>query len=207
MLDDVVIQQFKEKYIFSLAHQPFAPVNVLSELMESTGIFPSSERSPNGFNMSTIVVMDTNANTLQFQKDEDTLRSQLESMADQVIDFTTDESTSALRGRAAPMPVLAVKSPVKQLCNAWQRPYLRDLTQRFSDLTDQIDRAHVQHNQRKQMSIVEDPWDNYLYYDSKYLLPLICHQRSLPIEQQVLIALFMDHACAEQQISQYRLTG
>ena len=57
------------------------------------------------------------------------------------------------------------------------------------------------------MSIIEDPWDNYLYYDSKYLLPLICHERSLPIEQQVLIALFMDYACKEEQISQYKITG
>jgi len=51
------------------------------------------------------------------------------------------------------------------------------------------------------MSIIEDPWENYLYYDSKYLLPLICHDRSLPIEQQVLVALFMDYACKEEQIS------
>lgn len=63
--------------------------------------------------MSSIVIMDTNSNTLQFQKDEDAIQIQLESIADQVIDFTTDEATSALRGRAAPMPILAIKNPQK----------------------------------------------------------------------------------------------
>ena len=33
------------------------------------------------------------------------------------------------------------------------------------------------------MSIQEDPWDNYLYYDSKYVLPIVCHSADLPIEK------------------------
>ena len=33
------------------------------------------------------------------------------------------------------------------------------------------------------MSIQEDPWDNYLYYDSKYVLPIVCHSVDLPIEK------------------------
>jgi hypothetical protein len=29
----------------------------------------------------------------------------------------------------------------------------------------------------------EDPWDNYLVYDSKYFLPLLCHSAELKIEE------------------------
>lgn len=54
------------------------------------------------------------------------------------------------------------------------------------------------------MKIQEDPWDNYLYYDSKYLLPLICHTKSLSIEEQVVIVLFLQHTSQDGTISQFK---
>ena len=45
-----------------------------------------------------------------------------------------------------------------------------------------MDKAYVQHAGKEMMKIQEDPWDNYLYYDSKHILPLICHGQDLPIE-------------------------
>jgi len=41
------------------------------------------------------------------------------------------------------------------------------------------------------MKITEDPWDNYMYFDSKYVLPLIGHSVDMPIEKQALMALFV----------------
>jgi len=55
------------------------------------------------------------------------------------------------------------------------------------------------------MKIQEDPWENYLYFDSKYLLPLICHAGDLPIEKQVLIAMFIQRAVEDETISQYKV--
>jgi hypothetical protein len=55
------------------------------------------------------------------------------------------------------------------------------------------------------MKIQEDPWENYLYYDSKFILPLICHSQEMAVEEQVLVALFLRHTVAEQTISQYKL--
>ena len=49
--------------------------------------------------------------------------------------------------------------------------------------------------------IQEDPWDNYLYYDSKYLLPLLCSKEALSIEQQVLVILFVIDTLREETIS------
>jgi hypothetical protein len=54
------------------------------------------------------------------------------------------------------------------------------------------------------MKIQEDPWDNYLYYDSKYLLPLICHRDALEIEEQVLVAYFLQYTTADATISQFK---
>lgn len=63
----------------------------------------------------------------------------------------------------------------------------------------------MQHKGKAEMKIHEDPWDNYLYYDSKYILPLICHTAQLPIEEQLLLALFVRSATQDQTISQYGL--
>lgn len=46
-----------------------------------------------------------------------------------------------------------------------------------------------------------------MYYDSRYLIPLFCHQESLSIEQQVLAAYFIKEATTEETISQYKEVG
>ena len=57
------------------------------------------------------------------------------------------------------------------------------------------------------MKIAEDPWENYLYFDSKYVLPLLCHRDDLSIERQVLLALFVQKSIADETISQYKVQG
>lgn len=71
----------------------------------------------------------------------------------------------------------------------------------FQKLTEDIDVAHTIHLGKKEMKIQEDPWDNYLYYDSRYIIPIFCSQESLRIEQQVLAAYFMHRAIADESIS------
>ena len=41
------------------------------------------------------------------------------------------------------------------------------------------------------MNITEDPWDNYLYYDSKHVLPIVCHGNDMTIEKQAFLAMFI----------------
>ena len=76
VFDDVLLHKFKEKLVYDLASQPFAPVNVINELMEQTGCFHD------GRVVSSIVIIDTEANQLQFQKDEDATLVHIESLAD-----------------------------------------------------------------------------------------------------------------------------
>ena len=64
-----------------------------------------------------------------------------------------------------------------------------------------MDKAFVQHREKMLYKIQEDPWDNYLYYDSKYLLPLLCSKEALSIEQQVLVILFVIDTLREETIS------
>jgi len=39
VFDDAILYHFKERHIFDLANQPFAPYNIFNELMENTGVF------------------------------------------------------------------------------------------------------------------------------------------------------------------------
>lgn len=57
------------------------------------------------------------------------------------------------------------------------------------------------------MKIAEDPWDNYLYFDSKFILPLVCHSRAMPIERQVLLTSFLQKAITDETISMFKLSG
>ena len=85
------------------------------------------------------------------------------------------------------------------------KPFVRALSQRFQKLCDEMDKAYVQHSGKEMMNIQEDPWDNYLYFDSKHVLPIFCHGRDMPIEHQALMALFIQKAVADETISQYKL--
>ena len=56
VFDDVLLHKFKERLVYDLASQPFAPTNIINELMEATGTFKD------GRTVSTLVIADTEAN-------------------------------------------------------------------------------------------------------------------------------------------------
>ena len=39
VFDDVILHHFKERSIFDLANQPFAPVNIYNQIFENIGVF------------------------------------------------------------------------------------------------------------------------------------------------------------------------
>lgn len=57
------------------------------------------------------------------------------------------------------------------------------------------------HILRKQFKMDEDPWDNYLVYDSKYFMPILCHGQELKIEEQILLVNFIAYQIIEETIS------
>lgn len=71
--------------MYDLAGQPFAPTNLINELMEQTGCFKD------GRVVSSIVILDTEAGQIQFQKDEEATLLHIESIADQIVEFSDDK--------------------------------------------------------------------------------------------------------------------
>lgn len=70
-----------------------------------------------------------------------------------------------------------------------------------------MDKAFVEHQGRQQLRIQEDPWDNYLYFDAKYILPLICHHEPLSVAEEVVICSFLCLASQDATISQFDMTS
>lgn len=115
VFDDAILYHFKERHIFDLANQPFAPYNIFNELMENTGVFLDQ-----GYSMTTLVLVDKDSSSMMFKKDEQTIQLHLESMADQVVEFSS-ESISLTKGM---MPLIEMK-PEKTIIDYWQTPLLR----------------------------------------------------------------------------------
>jgi hypothetical protein len=88
------------------------------------------------------------------------------------------------------------------IMDKWQRPYLRSsVTGPFRDLLQKIDESSKSHFAKKEMKIAEDPWENYLFYDAKRLIPLICHKESLTIAKQVILVKFITQTVENETIS------
>ena len=76
VFDDVLLHQFKEQNVYSLANQPFAHTQIINHFMDHAGSFKDDRE------FTSIVIIDTGSNTLTFQKDEDNLVAHIESIAD-----------------------------------------------------------------------------------------------------------------------------
>ena len=83
--------------------------------MENTGVFLD-----NGYSMTSLVLMDKDSSSLMFKKDEQNLQLHLESIADQVVDFSS-ERISLTKGM---LPLIEMK-PDKTIIDYWQTPLLR----------------------------------------------------------------------------------
>jgi F0F1-type ATP synthase alpha subunit len=77
VFDDILLHYFKERSIFDLANQPFAPFNIYNEIMENTGVFLDQDCS-----MTSIILVDKDSTSLTFKKDELSVLQHLESISD-----------------------------------------------------------------------------------------------------------------------------
>ena len=164
----------------------------MHEVMENTGIFDSYE-------MTTLVSFDTESTSMMLELDSINLQKNLDSISDQIIDFNSDDC-KLTKGLMPQMGLTFTPKPF----NHWQSLYLKKhVTSSFRSLLQQIDSAQKQHYARKDFKLDEDPWENYLFHDTKLLVTLICHSKALSISQQVILAKFIEHSIKMETISQY----
>lgn len=70
-----------------------------------------------------------------------------------------------------------------------------------------IDTSQKDYYAKLEFKLDQDPWENYLFHDTKLLIPLICHPSSLKISEQVVLAKFIEYTIEEETISQYTIEG
>lgn len=123
VMEDLLLHQYKEKHIFESAGQPFSSVNITNALSDNSGVF--RKQSGGASEITTIVSFDksegTAASSLMFKMDEIALENHIDSIADQILDFNSEECklTKGLR------PQMALNFAQKRI-DYWQSPYLKE---------------------------------------------------------------------------------
>ncbi len=67
--------------------------------------------------------------------------------------------------------------------------------------------AHNQFEEIKKLNIQSDPWDNYLYYDSKFLFDFIFNNKSTNVEEKFIELKFLLFIYYNDFIANFRSDG
>lgn len=153
VFDHVLLHQAKESHVYTAAQQALSPINVISELMEQTGVFPTD-----GSSVTSIMILDTESTSEQWTMSEKKIIDHIESIADQIVPFGHQDDQNifgvgsiiqqrqSLRGGQSLLPVLGLR-PGQVFPNEPQylRPYVSTAIKGFRQLLDDIHQAHVKH--------------------------------------------------------------
>jgi len=190
VFDKIVEYNINERQIFNNANQPFSPTNIFNEIMENSGDF-----GPNDGVMTSVCVMDIDTMNIEHSKQIDNLRTHLESITDQIIDFDP-----TLRTMRSSLPKLDLVRFSSTNIDYWQKPFVASVRKELEDLAKLLKDSHKSNTSKKELGIQEDPWENYLFYDSQFILPLINHKEPLSIVEQILVFKFIHRTVTNEPI-------
>lgn len=187
VFDKVIEYDINQKTIFDNAKQPFSPTNIYNEIMENTGDF-----GPDDGKMTSVIALDTDTVNFNYEKYMTGLLNHLESISDQIVDF---EPT--LKAMKSSLPKLDLSSFTGLNPDYWQKPLVAYIRKELENFTGLLKNSFQQKNARQELGFHEDPWDNYLYYDSKFIVPLLNHREPLDIVEQILVFKFIQQSIGE----------
>lgn len=181
IFDKIVEYDVNEKHIFDSAKQPFSPTNIYNEIMENSGDF-----GPNEGVMTSVLLFDTDTINLEYEKYVNGLRKHLESIADQIIDFEPH-----LKSMKSSVPKLDLLNFTGFNTGYWQKPLVASVRMELETFTKLLKDSYKSTHSKRELGIHEDPWENYLYYDSQFIIPLLTHKTPLTIVEQILLFKFI----------------
>lgn len=181
VFDKVLEYDINEKHIFDSAKQPFSPTNIYNEIMENSGDFGPGEGK-----MTSVLLVDTDTINFTHEKYINNLRLHLESISDQIIDFEPN-----LKIMKSYLPKLDLHTFTGINTDFWQKPLVASVRKDLEKLAKSLKDAYKAHHTKRELKIHEDPWENYLYHDSQFIIPLINHKKSLDIVHQILLFKFI----------------
>ena len=187
VFDRVMDYDINEKRIFQNAKQPFSPTNIFNEIMENSGDF-----GPGNGTITSVLALDTDTVNFNYDQAQLKLLVHLESVVDQIVSFEPE-----LKAMRSYVPKLDLYEFCSANVDYWQHPLVAATRADVEQFTRDLRSAFKQNHARRELGMQEDPWENYLYHDSKFILPLITHKTALPISHQILLFKFLQRSVDE----------
>lgn len=181
VFDKIIEYDINEKRIFQNAKQPFGPTNIFNEIMENSGDF-----GPDQGTITSVLAIDTDTVNFTYDQAQMKLLIHLESIVDQIVNFSPE---------LKPMKTYVPKLDLYEFCSAnidyWQKPLVASVRKDVEEFTKTLRSAFRQNHSKRELGIQEDPWENYLYHDAKFIIPLLNHKEPLSIIEQILLFKFI----------------
>jgi hypothetical protein len=184
VFDRIMEYDINEKRIFQNAKQPFSPTNIFNEIMENSGDF-----GPDLGSITSVLALDTDTVNFNLDPSQTRLLIHLESIVDQIVSFEPE-----LKAMRSFVPKLDLYEFCSANADFWQQPLVASVRKDVERFTRDLRDAYRQSHAKRELGIQEDPWENYLYHDSKFIIPLINHKLPLTMTQQILLFKFVQRS-------------
>lgn len=85
--------------------------------------------------------------------------------------------------------------------------YLLSYQSDFKEILHMIFHAHKKQEEIKKLNIQTDPWDNYLYYDSKFFLDFIFNENFITPEDKFIQLIFLNFIFQNEFLGNFKKDG
>lgn len=181
VFDKIFEYHMCEKRIFNNPYKLQRPTNIFNEIQTNSGDF-----GPDSGRLTSIWVLDTDIEDYTLESELINLNIHVDSIADHVINFGT-----TIRAMNAFPPKLDLAGFSGICADYWQKPIVSSFRKDLEKFANLLNSSYKMSEGRKEYGIYEDPWENFLYHDSKFIIPLLSHSQALSIVEQILLFKFV----------------
>lgn len=77
----------------------------------------------------------------------------------------------------------------------------------FKNIIKEVFHSHKLQEEVKKLNIHSDPWDNYLYYDSKFFFDFIFNERHISPQERFIQLIFLNFVFQNDLLGNFRKDG
>ncbi|EAS06537.1 ATP synthase alpha subunit, nucleotide-binding domain protein (macronuclear) [Tetrahymena thermophila SB210] len=194
--DNIYDHLYSENLIFGQIDMPSGFKSVLKELFSMSGYYGDRNGS-----ISSICIFDSNRAAEKYQKETQKLYQEAESYADVIVDFTLNDP---LYRQTRPKIQLKGKKLFSK--PKWQNNLYLEVAKELHQVLIDLQQQSKEIQLKNDLKITVEPWDYYLYYDSKYFMKLLVSSNYFTPIEQIVFVKFIVKCIHEETISQFKET-
>ena len=180
-----------EGQIFNYKTRWVAPYNIFYEIFENWGDF-----GPDSGRLTSMLVLDTDMEDINLLIELEKLQANIKSVSDHIISFETNIKAMNLYH-----PKLNLYTHTSLWADYWQKPFLSAIRKEFEEFAGRFIDSHKRNERNKDYGFGEDPWENYLYHDSRFIIPMMNNSQLLKVEEQILLFKFFSKSPIPEEVS------